>query len=126
MPSTPWHGFSDLWALAKATASLTLTLSPILVAGMYAIVTNALDERYVQGDDLDPKLRKVEQRVVEQIDDKLSRAARDRDCKNVIERLEDLEDRIEYKKQRNEDHGLEDKQWRRANREFNILNHCVR
>lgn len=109
-----WHGFQDWANFLKATISL----GTMLTLGLWAILTYAFDDRYVQHKDLDAAVRSIEQ--------KLDDSSRERDCKNLLARMEELEDAIEFKKQRGLDYGLESKHYTRAERSFEILNHCVR
>ena len=123
-----WHGFYNLAGLAKAT----LSLGGVLVVGLGAVFSFALDEmqqendkRYVLKGELVAALDAIVVRI-DDVSDHVDEAALARDCKEVVDELERLEDIIEYKRLSDEDHGLEDKLLGRAARDLSSLDQCKR
>lgn len=89
------HGFTDWAAFVKAT----LSLGTMLTLGLWAIITWAMDDRYVKHEDLKAAVQEITGAVKESVTELK--------CQSLLEDMSRLEQTIRYKRSQGEDVGLE-------------------
>lgn len=94
-PKTTPHGFTDWVAFFKATAWLGGTIT----VGLWAMLTWAMDDRYVKHEDLKAAVQDIKGAVRESVTELK--------CQSLLEDMSRLEQTIRYKRSQGEDIGLE-------------------
>lgn len=92
---TSIHGFTDWMAFAKAT----LWLGSTITLGLWAMLTFAMDDRYVKHEDLKAAVTDIKAAVKESVVDLK--------CQSLLEDMSRLEQTIRYKRGDGQDVGLE-------------------
>lgn len=97
MPPTKlqWHGFDSLIGFIRATVSL----GAVIAGGLWAMLTWAMDDRYVKHEDL--------QAAVVDIKHTIKDSARQVQCEALLDDIQRLEQTILHKTRSGEDSGLE-------------------
>jgi len=90
-----WHGFSDWVSFLRATISL----GGVITAGLWAMLTWAMDDRYVKHEDLKAAVIDIKTAVKESVVDLK--------CQSLLEDMSRLEQTIRYKRGEEQDTGLE-------------------
>jgi len=111
-PKTNLSGFTDWLSFAKATLSLGATLT----LGLWAILTWAMDDRYVLREDM--------QRFTEDIKQSIEDSARQIRCENLFDDIQRLEQTIAFKARSGEDASLERIILDSSKRRLDQLNGC--
>jgi hypothetical protein len=113
-PKLSWHGFSSLVGFVRATFSLGLTIT----LGLWAMLTWAMDDRYVKHEDLRAAVADIKSAVKDTVVE-LS-------CQSLLEDMTRLEQTIRYKRTKGEDTGLEVDLLAADQRRLNQYSGCVR
>ena len=109
-----WHGFGDWIGFIRATVSL----GGVIALGLWAMLTWAMDDRYVRHEDL--------QAAVQDIKGAVKDSVVDLKCQSLLEDMSRLEQTIRYKRSQSEDVGLEVDLLAADQRLLNQLQACVR
>ncbi len=89
------HGFTDWMAFAKATLSLGGTLT----IGLWAMLTWAMDDRYVKHEDLTAAVTDIKSTIKD--------SARQVQCEALLDDIQRLEQTVAFKSRTGEDASLE-------------------
>jgi len=98
MPPTPklqWHGFESLVGFLRATISL----GAVIAMGLWAMLTWAMDDRYVKHADLQSAVRDIKSTIKD--------SARQVQCEALLDDIQRLEQTIAFKARTGEDSSLE-------------------